>query len=315
MEIIINSKEFTDDMIVSAKKVFEQIISQLQELNLSSLQCIIIPEDFGEELISFQRFHNLREGYTNNEFGRAFGKVLGYLEFGKLKSAMFLDASIILSIIYNTEMKQNAIHLIHHEFCHIHDDFFKYNIFGVEDLEDLFIHTDDKVSQVTYAHADLIWSEYIATRLSTKSKPANHSLYIEDLLKLIPATYDECKKHLEEFTTKGDDYETFGQIQLTCSLLLKISAYVIGYCHGSNVDLPKEINDFISNYKYLDGVWDCLSPILHDMYATYSNWDGVSVFSELAQAVRKLWENVGISIENSGYQLKVTIKQKLGTED
>jgi hypothetical protein len=38
MEVIITNKEFDENMVVAVKQAFGQIIDQLQDLNLSSLQ-------------------------------------------------------------------------------------------------------------------------------------------------------------------------------------------------------------------------------------------------------------------------------------
>lgn len=55
---------------------------------------------------------------------------------------------------------------VNHEFCHVHDDDEKFRVFGVTDLERAFSRTPDRVSPITYVHADIV-----STRLSARSKP------------------------------------------------------------------------------------------------------------------------------------------------
>jgi len=297
LEIVIKNREFDESMTESVEQAFRQIINQLQELNLDSLQFIIVPDVFGEELIEFQRSRGLREGYTNNEFGTAFGMKLSYLEDGNHKSSIFLDPRVVFTL-FDENLIQNSVHIIHHELGHVHDDAYKFQIFGVTDLEELFMNTSDRVSQVTYAHADLIWSEYIATRLSARSKPEDHDLYVPSIISLVHETKVQCDELILAYRTEGDVGRLFGEIQLTTSLLLKIAAYFIGYCHGLNIEPPEEMNNFIKQYAYWDGVWEELSPLLRKLHDSYGNWNDVYVFEDLAQTVKKLWGNLGVYPKN-----------------
>lgn len=306
MDIIINNKELDERLIEVVKKALRQMITQLEELNLSSLQYIFVPDDFHEELIKFQRRHQLQEGYTDNEFGTAMGKVLSYLDNGVFKTSIFFNSRIIFTL-FDQNLKQLPIHLMHHEFCHVHDDYEKYQVFGVTNLEDLFINTPDRVSQVTYAHADLIWSEYIATKLSVKSKPNDHDLYVESLLSVIPKTIEKYEEELQEYRILGDIDKLFSEIQLNSSLLLKIAAYFIGYCHGFGIDPPKEINNFVKQYLYLNGVWEQLPSNLHKLHESYGNWDNIRVFDDLANIVKMLWSNIGIFPKNKNGQLFIHV--------
>lgn len=152
---------------------------------------------------------------------------------------------------------------VNHEFCHIHDDDEKFRVFGVTDLERAFSRTPDRVSPITYVHADIVWSEYISTRLSARSKPEDHDCYAESFLSLIPKTKAQCEEQIQAYRTEGDVDQLFGEIQLISSLFLKVAAYFIGYCHAFNIDPPEELNNFVKQYPYLDGIWEDLSPILH----------------------------------------------------
>jgi len=215
MEIIINSKELKDNNLVDiVKDTFDRMIVQLNKLNLSSLQFIIVPDDFGEELIHFQREHGLREGYTNNEIGTAMGKVLTYVEDGIVRSSIFFNWLVIFTL-FDKDKNPNAVHTLHHEFCHVHDDYIKYKAFGVTNPEDLFLDTTDRVGQISYAHAELIWSEYIATRISSDSRPLGHDMYVNSLIELLPTTQDECEAAILRYRTERDLLKLFGEIQLS----------------------------------------------------------------------------------------------------
>lgn len=307
MEIVINNKELIDNNLNDiVKQTIGRLIDQLSNLSLISLQYIIIPEDFGGELIQFQKERGLSEGYTNNGFGVAMGKVLTYIEDGIRRSTIFFDPRVIITL-FDEVKSQNAVHLMHHEFCHVHDDYKKYVAFGVTNPEEIFFGTPDRTRQVAYAHADMIWSEYIATRLSAGSKPSDHDMYIDSVFQLLPKTEEECKEAIFLYRIEDDVGKLFGEIQLTTSLFLKVSAYFIGYCHGLNYEPPQEFLNIITEYHYLDGVWEELSPVLHHLHDSYSSWSDIHVFEDLANIVIKLWGQLGIYPRNEDGQLFVSV--------
>lgn len=300
-----------NDLADHVKGLLIRIIDQLPELDLSALEYIVIPDDFGKEMGDFQKKYGLPVGYTNNEFGVAMGKALSYIDGDQMKVSIFIDPKMIY-LLFDEENRQKSIHLIHHELCHVHDDKIKYKAFGVIDLEELFMKTPDKVRQVSYAHADLIWSEYIATRLSASSKPDGHTHYVDSLVTLLPETKEKCDKAIQSYLNDDgiETKECFNEIQLTCSLLLKIVAYFLGYCHASDIDPPKEINEHVKQFPYLNGVWEELSPTLHKMYSTYGNWVSAGIYSCLAKHVLRLWENLGVYPKNHDGGLSATFQKQ-----
>lgn len=309
MNIIITNKQFNEDekAVKAIKDAFSQIIDLFPDLNLSSLESIIIPDDFGKELIQFQKEKQLRSGFTNNDGYLAVGKLMSYIKDGEFNTSMFLDPRIVF-LLFDEQSNQNSIHIIHHELCHVHDDDEKYCVFGVTDPEEFFSQTEDKVRQVLYAHADLVWSEYIATRLSAHSKPEDHDMYAETILDLLPKTISECKDEIASYRLHGDISKLFGDIQLATSLFLKTTAYFIGYCHGFNQEISVELNKFIRvNYSYLADVWEPLHTHLQEMYSSYGRWNDIYVLEDLAEIVNRLWVNCGINIENQNGRLFVSV--------
>lgn len=136
MEIIINKFfELDDEGINQLKVMLETLILDLQKLSnldLSLLESIVVPEDFEKELISFQRKHKLLEGYTHNEYAKAYAKVIDYKVNGEKKCTIFFEKHIVAGL-YSDETQQFSINTIHHELCHVDDDFNKMNIFNQDE--------------------------------------------------------------------------------------------------------------------------------------------------------------------------------------
>lgn len=307
MQILINHSAFNDQAKELVILGINTIIEQLPELNLVSLDSIIVPHDYGIELAAFQENITATIGYTNSGLGIGVGKTLAYLENDMFKTTIFLDPRLVAGIIDDSG-RQSHTHIIHHELCHVHDDNEKYRVFGVCDIDDLFIHTDDMVKQLMYTHADNLWSEYIATKLSAGSRPDDHHFYVKSLFAALSVTLPEIQDEITKFKTHSDIRELFGHLQLKISYLLKITGYFLGYCNAIVGSIPPEFSEEIqSNYPYFEVPIVQLQTHLKLMEETYGSWVDSSIFERLAEGVLLLWENLGIRLYNNEGQLYVDV--------
>ncbi|RKP51383.1 hypothetical protein D7Z26_16430 [Cohnella endophytica] len=294
MEIQINYP-WTDEEKATIREGITKLVDSVRPvLQLDSLKLILVPHDFGVELIDFQKKNGLRTGYTDNGLALAVAKMLTYVENEILVCNIVIHPGIVLSM-FNEETSSDAVHIFHHELCHVHDDILKFDLFHVAEIEDLYAGENGTVRQVSYIHADLIWSEYIATRLSSTSKPSDHHMYVESFLEAIPETLDRCKKAKEEYQGHLDVGELFREIQGHISYLLKTYAYFLGYFHSINESFSEEqYKEILESVPYLKGVIDVIPLELQKLYTNYGSWDDHMVFEKLANTVLTSWENVGI---------------------
>jgi len=114
LKIIIEQLEGFDELTLQKMtEAFEEFVEkQLSPgLNLSRLDCIYIPNDFKEAIFSFQIAHNKDErGYTDNEMGTAFGKVIDFLDNGIEKDRIFLHKNLFLHVFGEDEkLKQLSL--------------------------------------------------------------------------------------------------------------------------------------------------------------------------------------------------------------
>jgi hypothetical protein len=303
MEIRINHLEFTEELKSAVVKILHDIINQCSNLNLSSLALIVIPNDYGSELIEFQKQHGLRVGYTDNGLGIGVGKTLSYTVDERLISCIFLNANIIAGL-FDENIAQDVAHIIHHELCHVHDDTMKFSLFGVDDIEKIFFGLSDFLRQVSYAHADLSWSEYIATRLSFSSMPKNHHMYVQSFSEAIPETLNRCIQAKKDYNQHLDVTKLFGEIQIHSSYLIKTYSYFLGYCHSVMDSPPSDIIiQLTTQFPYLTDFLSPLSDELKILYQTYEKWTDYRVFERLSSIIIRLWNNLGIHPSNvSGNQ-------------
>jgi len=161
MEIIINVTSFNNDRKVTIEDEFRRLVvtKPSTNLNLNTLEQIVITEECGQEILSFQQRYGIEvTGHTSNEFVTAVGKTLTWEEDGKQKQTVILDWRIAPALI-TEEGRQFASHLIHHELCHVHDNYHRSVIFGKPIP---WLKKGDLFSYL-HCHADIVWTEYIAS--------------------------------------------------------------------------------------------------------------------------------------------------------
>lgn len=294
MEIQINYPWTDEEKAIIREGITKLVDSVRPSLQLDSLKLILIPHDFGVELIDFQKKNGMRTGYTDNGLGLAVAKVLNYVENELLVCNIIINPAIVLSM-FNEETSSEAVHIFHHELCHVHDESLKFDLFHVAEMEELFAGENSTVRQISYSHSDTIWSEYIATRLSSTSKPSDHHMYVESFLEAIPETLNRCKKAKEDYQEHLDVGKLFREVQGHISYLLKTYAYFLGYFHSMNESFSEEHYKRILEFSpYLEGVIDAIPLELQKLYTSYGSWDDHVVFQNLANIVLISWGKVGI---------------------
>lgn len=298
MEIIV--KYFDQEIREQVRVFLENLVHELahntpNKLKLDALEYIIIAEDFGDEVVNFQRERNLKEGYTNDSFGRAYGKNICYKsEDNKLKTSVILDGSLVSNLFLDDEkdLRQQAIHLIHHELCHSHDENLKSEMMGVEAV----LKDRGNLEELSKIHADSIWSEYIANRYSSYTMPGNHDLYAPYLIKMIAEIKDLNDNFISKYREHGDINQLFGEIQIHTAKLLYYTGTVLGYIHGHEwkETKAKQIIDKTIAETYFAEMWNKIEKELSYLHEIYGSWEGYDQFKTLGDCVLQMWNLMGV---------------------
>lgn len=308
MEIVIKTKEIRDDQIENVRINIKSLIDQLSEgLILVSLKKIVVPEDFGEEILALQREYGSTEvGHTNNEFGTAIAKVLHYRKDGEIFHTIVLD-KLLIHMLFTEKTQNSAVHYFHHELCHVHDEYLKERIYDLES------RAGYGLGHILLVHSDVIWSEYVAERL------ANRTIDIKQLEKsYIPNLFDNIIKSKEiaaekicQYRKHRDVDRLFQEIQALSNTMLILTANTQGYIQGINsVELTKVLDDALLETSF-GQVWIGLGVELKSLYEIYPDWDGIAQLERLSLVVLKHWNDLGIyprPIENNGLYIDVPYK-------
>lgn len=296
------------------RKPFEDLIGKLaQGLELKSLKYIIIPEDFKTELFKFQKSKGLREECTENEVGVAGGKVVSYIEAGELEICIFLHPGVFgLLFSKNSDDVLNGIQIMRHELCHVHDDYLKSRVLSL----DFITNQERDFEWALKLHADSIWSEYIANKLSkttvningTEINLPNQISLMQDLKLFLDSIFkveSDAQKYIDAYRSHADVEKLYQEIQESASFLLNMMGRVYGMLCPYE-ELIKAVDDGIKE-TYAFDIWKQLCQSLDALSSKYPNWSGVQEFDGLSQVVLKTWNILGIypRVTESGLYIEV----------
>lgn len=294
MEIHLNTKIFSEeDKEELLVQIQELVVHISKELDISTLSKIIVPDDFTKELIDFQtKYGTLERGHTKEDGLEAVLKVVEYEDNNSFKQAIFISQSIIAGLTDEGYAAKN-IHYIQHELGHVHDNFITKKVMsqlkiGKEDLTVL--------QYILSNHASIVWSEYIANRLSFETMP--DEVLIDTSSQLI-SQIDLVQRNLEEvkeiFKKDNDAKKFMISIQERTHLLFYFTGQLYGFLqslkdHQKNV-LLDIINSKINKTYYSDS-WYKIGEALNSLYEKYPNWNDIKVFSDLNSAILQCWNSL-----------------------
>jgi len=298
LNIVIEQLEGYDEpTIKKMTEAFKEFVEiQLSPgLNLSRLDCIYIPNDFKEAILSFQITHNKDErGYTDNEMGTAFGKVIDFLDNGIEKDRIFLHKGIFLSLFGKDEkLKQLSVNNIHHELCHIHDHS---NIEKMTEFNNQYSILPESLNKVLYQHSMNIWEEYIVPKMSAGTKNVESAFDVENIANLIKYTKQEMDTAVDEYYSDKDTLKIFHKVQLLAGHLLKELSTLLGNLNGifpENNAIEDAIDEVFQD-TYIRDIWIKLKAALRDLEFRYPKWGDLNVLNPLNEAVLLAWNTLRV---------------------
>jgi hypothetical protein len=321
-KVIIKSSIFTDEQTEQLHKILGRAIHQFSKsLSFESLESIIVTESLLEDVSKYQEKHNLLETSSNNEHGQVIAKVLKHSWNDRFKQTMFFSDRLAYGLL--TKNSRAVYHYIHHELCHVHDNDYLNKIYTSENMK---ASRGQVLEYKLRIHADLIWSEYFAERLSAETVTAeNISMDIEHFLHLVELIKLEIDKEINLYRFSPNISKLLACVEESTSQLLKIAATLLGISAGlkgisnedSNDDLHKAtqqnepivamIQEFKNRDSYFTVIWDKLDTELNELYTSYPHWNDVFELDRLGEVVLLCWNSLGIFLSNHGDGLLVDV--------
>lgn len=307
MEIVINIDRISDETKQKMIPLFEQLIMHLSKhLNITSLESIVITDNFTRDIIKFQETYGLKErGHTDSEDGVAVAKVLSHRKDGEYKQTIFISETIYNELI-NTDSSEDWIQYIQHELAHIHDNFIKESIYSFEKRQGVGFHILDHILN---NHADSIWSEYIANRLSSPTMKEEHIIRsLDHMLQLIDSVQNQIKELKEQYKLEEDIRHLFIRTQQITDLLFRVTANVYGFLHS--LEDQRWADGLYHNLdeSYYKEVFKTFDEPLRLLYSKYPNWNDIDELEIVHEVILKCWNNLGIYPKKTGEEIYIEIR-------
>lgn len=302
----------------------EDLVSQLHSkagVDVSTLNEVIIPDDFDTELIAFQETHDLTErGRTNDESGLATCKVQKYRESGQLVHTVFLDKIFWLGMLFSEEKSDHdlAIHLLHHELAHVQDGQYQQELFGADfprpyqnDLQALLRNL-----------ARNTWAEYYANRTSGGTMPLEHACGISGLYETLEYVFTEADSLIGVYRYDGDIETLWTKCIELCRRLMYVIGSSLGYFHylisffadeGDVIkDTEKKVRESLGRFE---PIWTTASVALDSLYNAYPKWTGVEDLDELSATIFKALNALGVYPRQEGEDIYVDVPSSENDQD
>lgn len=271
-------------------------------LDFRRLRRIIVTTDFAGELAELSGFTASQNPitYTDEEYAGAVAKVITLpceADFEVLLIILADQAALLVSDgndNVNSEECLTALHLFHHEFCHVHDENKKLDALPGIMLRHSYSGKDVFVGPL----AERCWSEYIANLMSSSS--------VNDdwLAKMIGCFDDAIVRTKRVIDNEILSYRYHGDLDHLMSTFCRhgeflaiAAAYVLGYVDG--LEKPLSVLSPRANERlagsYFEDTWHALHQALRTMRRLYpEEWKDLSVYRDLSQAIEDYCAGMGL---------------------
>ncbi len=281
------------------KTVIRDLVVRLrkQPLDLARLESIIITKDYEGELATFQTVSGNPLVYTNEEYARGHGQVVSQVRDGELSMTVLLDDVLCRKLLSAQEDSVRfAIHMLHHELCHVHDINHKSRCLSKYWLNYRVHGLDAHLLPIAMG----IWDEYFACRYSAGTADTTSvSNYVSSLADAVRRTRNLVKETIREYRTDLDIGRLMEVALRHGGFLLKTAAYVHGYLAGlgqSMKALSPQMNEILQN-SYFKSIWEQMGNDLQKMHDSYPNWDSLEIFDGLKRLVNEFFVGSGLEFE------------------
>ncbi|MED3883682.1 hypothetical protein ABEY63_00975 [Priestia aryabhattai] len=288
MEIVIGDKSLSENKAEQIRSIIVNEVSRFG-LKLDKLGKLILAEDYEEEVVLEIRFI---EGKDNDTY-REYAKRSMAIKIGEET----LNKDVELTVIVrkegwkgiasgNKDYEKYCIHVINHEFVHVHDHDMKYyRMFSPEKMSG-----GKSLEYVLRYESDAAWSEYIAERMSS------HTATIVSIDRAIDNMEIRVNRLMNISDEEALNYDRFSNY--VTEILISLSM-LMGICHGQGKDSNKSIavdelvREIIEDERLLKA-WDSIGVELSNLFDKYPNWNDVEELDGLAKVIENTWKEFGL---------------------
>lgn len=290
--------------VFEAVKAFKQAD---ENLDIRRMHRIILPADFAGELADLSR--ETASGtpitHTNEEYAIAVAKVLILPRDDNYEIVLVINANVAAALApknkedYKSQEFLTALHLLHHELCHVHDDNKKIDAFNGIILRHSYKGKDMHIRPL----AELCWSEYIANLLCSSTAHEHWiSIMTESLSDAIERTKRKIDKEIIEYRYHRDLDKLLNLFHRHGGYLVRMAAHILGYVDGLNKPLEELSQKAIESLSgsYFEPTWNAMQISLRQMRRTYPDgWVDLGIYDSLADVIENYYGEMGFFLSST----------------
>ncbi|HYD62632.1 MAG TPA: hypothetical protein VEC35_19915 [Noviherbaspirillum sp.] len=221
-------------------------------------------------------------------------------------SIILIAASVFRKLVEGPDTEVHlSINLLHHELCHIHDAGVRKSILWYQGRVE-----GDIITMTMLPILIRLWDEYSANRRSTPTIPswfeqAQAELLIDEWSRVRHAVVLLIK----EYRLHGDMDSLLSAVASQLGHLFQLAGYIFGTAAGRNKTLEESVPEA---FCILRESW--LAPLmlagpesLAMLYDSFGSWSDVSVFDDLAEVCRLVFEEAGLHISRFEDRLYIDV--------
>lgn len=284
--------------------------------NLERLCEITISYKYTEALANIDQGTGKRPGMTatRDDFATGVAMAARVLRDGKPRVHLVLDAHFIGALMNpNEERYEQAIYILAHESCHIHDLSEQDRAFPGVILAHQLTAREGVLQQI----AEVAWEEYAACRLSASFAPANETaLFEKTLCSVLAGARERGNKYIRQYRLHGDVSRVLKEIVGEYGNLLKYSSYLLGHLAGIDAQLKDAAPTaaaMIEGSPFFAPAFHRLKTGLEEMWETYGKWTGFEIFDGLKELADGFLKTGGIVLQDHKEGLYVNVPYSLET--
>jgi hypothetical protein len=290
--------------IATAVRTFKEVDS---ELDFRRMHRIVVTTNFAGELaeLSAATASGNSITHTNEDYAVAIAKVMIIPRGDEFEIVPVINANFTAALAqeesdnFDRERFRSALHFLHHELCHVHDDNKKIDVFASDMLRTRYRGKDMYIRPL----ADVCWSEYIATLLSCSTAGENDiNGMTESLADAVKRTKPLIDAEILSYRDHGDLLKLLEAFGRHGEFLAKAAAYTLGYIDGLGKpldELSKEASEALSG-SYFESTWNSMHTALGNMLKLYPDgWQDLSIMDELAGAIESYYADMGLILSTT----------------
>ncbi len=282
--------------------IIKALINAMPRLDLRRMHQVILTTDFAAEMVELSK--RIESGnlitYTSEEYATAVAKVFIFPYENDYENLLVFNANVAAGLLmhkesesYDQERFDAALHLLHHELCHVHDNNKKLDVLS----EWMMRHSVIGKNIFIFPLAEVCWAEYIANYLSSSSASKKEiDVVVGSFNDAIVRTKPLIDKAIYEYRYHGDLDKLMGEFGRHGEFLAKVAAYTLGYMDGLGESLEKLSDNAAKSLSgsYFEPTWKSMVKALRNMREIYpDDWKDINVYNELFFVVESYYSDMG----------------------